>query len=135
MPDQLKKLIPDVEAISLGGATEGSIWSIWYPINTVLLDWNSIPYGQAMPNQQMWVLNKLGHHSSIGSIGEIHIGGVGVAEGYFNDEVRTQAQFIEHPSLGAFIKQVILGFGMREDISSLRAGKTSRLRFVVTVLN
>lgn len=32
MPDKLKVLNPQMEIISLGGATEASIWSIYYPI-------------------------------------------------------------------------------------------------------
>ena len=39
----------------------------------------SIPYGCAMPNQKMYVLNSFREHCPIGVVGEIYIGGDGVA--------------------------------------------------------
>ncbi|MBD1558518.1 amino acid adenylation domain-containing protein [Vibrio sp. S9_S30] len=109
LPKQLKRLIPTVQAISLGGATEGSIWSIWYPIQSVNPHWQSIPYGLAMPNQTMWVLNEQGGHCPAGAIGEIHIGGVGVAKGYYNEPEKTAAQFFDHPTLGHLYRTGDLG--------------------------
>ncbi|CCN47566.1 putative ANTIBIOTIC SYNTHETASE fused with CoA-dependent acyltransferase and alpha/beta-Hydrolase and Major facilitator superfamily transporter [Vibrio nigripulchritudo MADA3029] len=109
LPNQLKTLIPGVSPISLGGATEGSIWSIWYPIEEVKPDWTSIPYGLAMPNQTMWVLNEFGGHCPVGATGEIHIGGVGVAKGYYKDPVRSEAQFFDHPTLGRLYRTGDLG--------------------------
>lgn len=109
LPKQLKSLIPTVQAISLGGATEGSIWSIWYPIQSVNPDWQSIPYGLAMPNQTMWVLNEQGGHCPAGAIGEIHIGGAGVAKGYYNEPEKTAAQFFDHPTLGHLYRTGDLG--------------------------
>jgi non-ribosomal peptide synthetase component F len=44
--------------ISLGGATEASIWYILYPIERVEPDWTSIPYGKPMVNQTFHVLNE-----------------------------------------------------------------------------
>ena len=58
LPDRLRKLIPTVDIISLGGATEASIWSILYPIQSVDPSWNSIPYGKPMRNQRFFVLNE-----------------------------------------------------------------------------
>jgi non-ribosomal peptide synthetase component F len=43
--------------ISLGGATEGSIWSISYPINESKKKWKSIPYGRPLSNQSIFVLD------------------------------------------------------------------------------
>ena len=42
LPDRIKALAKDVQVISLGGATEASIWSILYPIETVDPTWKSI---------------------------------------------------------------------------------------------
>ena len=33
-PDKLKELFPGVRVISLGGATEGGIWSIYHECNS-----------------------------------------------------------------------------------------------------
>ncbi|MEW6737713.1 MAG: condensation domain-containing protein, partial [Acidobacteriota bacterium] len=35
LPDRVKNLSPDIQVVSLGGATEASIWSIIYPIEKV----------------------------------------------------------------------------------------------------
>src|SRR5206468_8850521 len=39
LPDRARTLIPGLQVISLGGATEASIWSIFYPIGRVAEDW------------------------------------------------------------------------------------------------
>src|SRR5689334_18392017 len=43
----------NLEVISLGGATEASIWSIIYRVTRVNPAWRSIPYGRPMLNQQL----------------------------------------------------------------------------------
>ncbi len=35
LPKELRKELPEIEIVSMGGATEASIWSIYYPIGTV----------------------------------------------------------------------------------------------------
>ena len=49
LPDQIRGHY-DAEVVSLGGATEASIWSILYPIGRVDPKWESIPYGYPMLN-------------------------------------------------------------------------------------
>ena len=109
LPKQIKEVCPNITIMSLGGATEASIWSIWYEIKQINSDWKSIPYGQAMPNQKMYVLNEQRQHNPIGVIGEIYIGGQGVALGYWQDEHKTNASFIVHPQLGRLYKTGDLG--------------------------
>jgi len=102
--DQLKNVCHNPKVVSLGGATEGGIWSIWYEIKNVLPHWKSIPYGVAMPNQKMYVLNHFQEHLPIGTRGEIYIGGEGVAKEYWRDSVKTSSSFIHHPTLGKIYK-------------------------------
>uniref|UniRef100_UPI00111C2AC8 non-ribosomal peptide synthetase n=1 Tax=Xenorhabdus vietnamensis TaxID=351656 RepID=UPI00111C2AC8 len=109
LPSQIKNINPDVITMSLGGATEGSIWSIWYQIFDVLPTWASIPYGQPMPNQKMFILNDSFLPCPVGVTGNIFIGGIGVALGYWNDTARTNLSFIEHPTLGKIYKTGDLG--------------------------
>lgn len=109
LPEKIKLLNQQTIVMSLGGATEGSIWSIWYEIKEVNSEWNSIPYGQAMPNQKLYILNEFKEHNPVGVIGEIYIGGEGVALGYWNDEEKTQNSFISHPTLGQLYKTGDLG--------------------------
>jgi len=72
LPAMIKEITPKALVISLGGATEGSIWSIWYEIDRVNPEWKSIPYGVAMPNQKMYVLNHNLEHCPVGVMGEIY---------------------------------------------------------------
>lgn len=100
LKERISAKIPDAEVISLGGATEGSIWSIYYPINEVRKEWKSIPYGYPLLNQNMWILDFNDEICPTGVAGEICIGGVGVAAGYAGDKQKTDAQFFVHDTLG-----------------------------------
>ncbi|MFP3835761.1 AMP-binding protein, partial [Chryseobacterium sp. SIMBA_028] len=58
LPEKIQKTFENAKAISLGGATEGSIWSIYFPIEEVKKTWKSIPYGRPLANQKIYVLNQ-----------------------------------------------------------------------------
>lgn len=94
------EMFPDCRMVSLGGATEASIWSIYYNIDHIDPEWDSIPYGYPLANQNIYILDKNERIAPIGARGEICIGGVGVAEGYFNDAEKTEAQFSQNKELG-----------------------------------
>lgn len=100
LPARIKNYFPNASVTSLGGATEGSIWSIYYPIDEVKTNWKSIPYGYPLSNQKFYVLNKTLDFCPVGVEGELFIGGDGVASGYLNDKEKTENAFINHPSLG-----------------------------------
>lgn len=88
-----KKLWPSVRFISLGGATEVSIWSVWYEVHELQPEWKSIPYGKALLNQKIKVMDEAGKECATGEAGELWIGGIGVAEGYLNQPDLTQERF------------------------------------------
>jgi amino acid adenylation domain-containing protein len=100
LPNQIKGLNPETQVISLGGATEGSIWSIYYPIASVNPDWKSIPYGKPLQNQRFYVLNHALEPCPIWVTGQLYIGGIGLAKCYWRDEAKTSASFITHPRTG-----------------------------------
>jgi amino acid adenylation domain-containing protein len=100
LPDRARAVLPGLQLLGLGGATEASIWSISYPIATVSKDWRSIPYGQPLRNQQMHVLNEEMTPCPTWVPGQIHIGGIGLARGYWRDEAKTRAQFVSHSQSG-----------------------------------
>ncbi|MEM7581289.1 MAG: AMP-binding protein, partial [Cyanobacteria bacterium P01_A01_bin.80] len=85
------------EIISLGGATEASIWSIAYPINEINPDWKSIPYGYPLQNQQFYVLNEAMEPCPMWVTGQLYIGGIGLAQGYLNQPELTAERFILNP--------------------------------------
>ncbi|MFR9730641.1 amino acid adenylation domain-containing protein [Saccharopolyspora sp. MS10] len=100
LPDRIRDLVPGALVVSLGGATEGSIWSVWFEVGEVDPGWVSVPYGVAMPGQRMYVLTADGTHAPVGVPGEIHIGGAGVALGYWRAPELSAERFVEHPVLG-----------------------------------
>ncbi len=105
LPDRIKSICPQVEIISLGGATEASIWSILYPINAVDPQWKSIPYGRPMVNQNFHVLNENMENCPDWVTGDLYISGIGLAKGYWHDEVKTGNAFIHHARTGERLYQ------------------------------
>jgi amino acid adenylation domain-containing protein len=105
LPNQIKALADEIQLISLGGATEASIWSILYPIENVDPSWKSIPYGRPMINQSFHVLNDLLEPCPVWVSGQLYIGGIGLAKGYWRDLEKTAAKFIIHPGTGERLYQ------------------------------
>ena len=94
LPARIKKFLPNAEIMSLGGATEASIWSIYYPIGEVSSAWKSIPYGYPLANQTYHVLNARGENCPDWVTGELYIGGVGLSAGYWQNQQQTDERFI-----------------------------------------
>ena len=97
LPSQIESLWSNIQVVSLGGATEASIWSILYPIEKVEPNCQSIPYGFPMDNQRFYVLNQWMQPTPTWVSGELYIGGIGLAKGYWQDEEKTKKSFITHP--------------------------------------
>ncbi|MEM9447035.1 MAG: amino acid adenylation domain-containing protein [Cyanobacteria bacterium P01_E01_bin.6] len=125
LPDQIRALSESVQVVSLGGATEASIWSILYPIKQVEPGWKSIPYGHPMANQRFYVLSDALQPCPLWVPGHLYISGLGLAKGYWHDEEKTDASFIIHPQtqerlyktgdLGRVLPQGVIEFLGRED--------------------
>ncbi len=100
LPDRVRDLGAGVRLVSLGGATEASIWSILYEIGAVDPEWPSIPYGRAMDHQTFHVLDAALEPRLVWVPGELYIGGIGLAQGYWRDDEKTAAAFVRHPRTG-----------------------------------
>ncbi len=100
LPERIRAVCPHASINSLGGATEGSIWSIIYPIKEIKADWRSIPYGKPLPNQKFYILDPHLNPCPYGITGELFIGGVGVAQGYWGNEELTNYRFPNDPITG-----------------------------------
>jgi amino acid adenylation domain-containing protein len=126
LPDRLKALLAGVQVVSLGGATEASIWSILYSIERIDPGWSSIPYGLPMANQTWNVLDHRLEPRPVWVPGELYIGGEGVARGYWRDEEKTRSRFLADPSsggrlyrtgdLGRYLPDGTIEFLGREDL-------------------
>lgn len=128
LPDRIWNELDDVEIVSLGGATEGSIWSIYYPITKVEKEWNSIPYGYPLPNQQMHIIGVDEQHCPFDVIGEICIGGNGVAVGYQNEKEKTKASFYEHEQYGRLYRTGDYGVMRRDGYIEFMGRKDNQVK-------
>jgi amino acid adenylation domain-containing protein len=97
MPDAVRRLAPRARVVSLGGATEASIWSIYHPIDAVDPTWTSIPYGRPLANQRWRILDSQLEPCPLWVTGELYIAGDGLARGYWRDPARTAESFLVHP--------------------------------------
>jgi len=100
LPQRLWALQPAAQLFSLGGATEASIWSICYPVQHVDPAWRSIPYGKALDHQRFYVLDEALQVRPTWVAGQLYIGGIGLAQGYWRDETLSSASFFPHPLTG-----------------------------------
>jgi amino acid adenylation domain-containing protein len=97
LPLEIKNYFPNAKVISLGGATEGTVWSNYYEIDQLDASWKSIPYGKPIANNFFYVLDEKLNPVPLGETGDLFIGGVGVANGYANDPAKTNHSFLKDP--------------------------------------
>jgi len=76
------------------GPTETTIWSA---VQKVSLDKSTVVIGRPIANTQFYVLDRGLNPVPVGLPGELHIGGVGLARGYWNRPVLTAEKFIRDP--------------------------------------
>ena len=95
LPEKFREFNKKSVLISLGGATEVSMDSIIYSIEKVKKEWVSIPYGKPMYNQTAYILDKNLNLLPKGVIGELYIGGIGVADGYYRRDGLTKERFLD----------------------------------------
>ncbi|WKL50106.1 amino acid adenylation domain-containing protein [Flavobacterium pectinovorum] len=79
--------------INVYGPAETVIWSSSYEVKK-----SEEPYiGKALPNEKAYVLDTNNQPVPVGVIGELHIGGAGLARGYLNRDDLTSERFIGNP--------------------------------------
>lgn len=95
LPQKIKNMAPNCKIISLGGATEGSIWSNFYEVELPIpLEWKSIPYGIPLKNQKYKIIDEFGRDCPNWVQGELCIGGIGIARGYIGEPILTKEKFV-----------------------------------------
>ncbi|HEX5127277.1 MAG TPA: amino acid adenylation domain-containing protein, partial [Rhodocyclaceae bacterium] len=97
LPDAIREAFKDAKVISLGGATEATVWSNSYAIAMIDPNWASIPYGKPMQNAQYHVLDSRLAPCPAGVPGDLYIAGDCLADGYAGDAVLTAGKFIPNP--------------------------------------
>ncbi len=95
---RLKELLPEAKLMNLYGPTEASIDVSYFDCK----DWDGfaeeIPIGRPIINTGLLILNNKKGVMPIGSVGEIAISGVCLAQGYLNMAELTEKKFAAHPT-------------------------------------
>lgn len=94
-------LYPNQPLINAYGPAEASDDTHFYNIDhDSLRKYSSIPIGRTLRNIHTYILDADQKLSPNGVVGEIAIGGVAVADGYVNDQARTELAFTEDTFVG-----------------------------------
>jgi amino acid adenylation domain-containing protein len=78
------------------GPTESTTFTTTYVLNKFIEQIN-VPIGKPINNRTVYVLDENNHPVPIGGVGELFIGGAGIASGYLNREELTTEKFISNP--------------------------------------
>lgn len=85
------------QAINVYGPTETTVWSTSYPLASHENQAGSVPIGQPILNNQCFVLDEHLQKVPTGVVGELYIGGQGLARGYQYKAALTADKFIPSP--------------------------------------
>ncbi|HET7041395.1 MAG TPA: amino acid adenylation domain-containing protein, partial [Gemmatimonadales bacterium] len=97
LPAAVKGAFPSARLIALGGATEATIWSNFFPVETLQPRWTSVPYGRPIQNARYYVLDERLQPCPIGVPGDLFIAGPCLADGYANAPSLTADRFLPDP--------------------------------------
>ncbi|MGF1938041.1 MAG: non-ribosomal peptide synthetase [Nostoc sp. ChiQUE02] len=92
-----RELVPFAKLINLYGSSEVSANATYYDTSLLSDQANSVPIGRPIDNTQVYVLNHDLQPIPIGVIGELYIGGDGLAKGYLHRLELSQERFIDNP--------------------------------------
>jgi amino acid adenylation domain-containing protein len=93
--DLADRLLPRAQELwNLYGPTETTIWSAAHRVEAGV---GSVSIGTPLANTQLYVVDIHAQRVPIGVPGELYIGGVGLADGYWRQPERTAEKFLPDP--------------------------------------
>ncbi|MNH77752.1 Linear gramicidin synthase subunit D [compost metagenome] len=90
-----QRLLPHCQIHNLYGPTEATVDVLFYDCNARSI--KDVLIGKPIDNTSAYVLNAQMQPIPPGAIGELFIGGVGVARGYMNNKLLTDKAFLSNP--------------------------------------
>nr|WP_036774510.1 non-ribosomal peptide synthetase [Photorhabdus australis] len=94
---QVLRHSPPQQLLNAYGPTEGTTFTTTYRIESLPEGTTNIPIGQPIANTRVYLLDADGQPVPLGEIGEIYVGGDGVACGYLNRPELTAERFLTDP--------------------------------------
>ncbi|CCQ58126.1 Long-chain-fatty-acid--CoA ligase [Crocosphaera watsonii WH 0005] len=88
---------PKTRLINEYGPTETVVGCCVYQVPPQVSHSENVPIGRPITNTEIYILDQYLQPTPIGVPGELYIGGLGVARGYFNRPDLTAERFIPHP--------------------------------------
>jgi amino acid adenylation domain-containing protein/FkbM family methyltransferase len=97
--DSLQSLAPDCQIFNHYGPTEATVGAVSGRLTKAVRYTSSgtAPLGRSLGNAQIHILDRDKQQVPVGVIGELHIGGKGVARGYWNRPELSAEKFIPNP--------------------------------------
>jgi len=99
-PSHVRKALETLQGCRLingYGPTEGTTFTCCHTICSEDAQGSSIPIGRPISNTQVFLLDPENELVCPGEVGELCIGGDGLARGYLNQPELTAAKFVRHP--------------------------------------
>ncbi|QGA53025.2 non-ribosomal peptide synthetase [Pseudomonas brassicacearum] len=94
---RLLDLAPSLRLVHCYGPTETTTYATTLEVKAVAADAECVPIGGPIGNTQVYVLDARQQLAPLGVVGEMYIGGKGVAKGYLNRPDLTAEKFIADP--------------------------------------
>ncbi len=91
---RVRAAFPGAQLVNIYGPTEACIDAAAHELLTEDFDAATIPIGVALPGYRLQVLTADQRLASVGEVGELYIGGVGLAQGYWRNDEATRACFV-----------------------------------------
>ncbi len=79
------------------GPTESTTFTTWYEVTEVAAGARTIPIGRPISNTETWVLDQQGQVAPLGVVGELYVGGEGLARDYLGQPGLTAERFVPNP--------------------------------------
>ncbi len=92
-----RKYLPNIMYANLFGPTETTDICTYYVVNRKFKDNETLPIGVACENAQILLVTDEGKEAKDGEVGELYVRSSFVGNGYFNNQEKTQAAFVQNP--------------------------------------
>ncbi len=90
---ELRRQWPECRVMNHYGPTEATVGALTWEVREQTSE-RSVPIGKPITNVRAYVLDPEGRLAPVGVIGELYLGGAGLARGYVNQPAQTAARFV-----------------------------------------